>query len=448
MSALGSPRPQSVPPPPVAAPPPVVGEPDGKGLARWLVLLGVAIAGFLLWQFGLKPQQEAQKQQTVTAAAVRTVKVAPAAFEQTLRIAGTTSSQQSVNVTAPAVRGPDIGEMVLLYLVPTGTRVKKGQLVGEIDSRSLQDHIDDIGDTIEQAEADIRKRKAEQIIDMENVRQQIALAKAEYDKAVLNAQPAEVRTVIDQELLKLAVEEAEANYKRAQADVAQKEAGHKAELRILEITKLRHMSHRGRHQSDVQRFKMYAPIDGLAVVQMQWRGREYTMIQQGDQLRPGTLFMKIVNPEKMQIEATINQAESSMVRIGQRATVKFDAFPGLMLTGRVHSIGALATGGFRQQFYIRQVPVMVTIDQAHDKVIPDLSAAADLVVEREENRMSVPLGSLVADNGKNFVFVRTGQKFERRQVELGAKNHTHATVASGLSGGDEVALDPRLAAAI
>ncbi len=448
MSALGSPRPQPVQTPPVPATPPVVHEPGGKGPAKWFILLGAALVGFLVWQFGLKPRQDAQKQQAFTAANVRVVRVAPVVFEETLRIAGSTSSQQSANVTAPAVRGPDVGEMVLQFLIPTGTKVKKGQLMAEIDSRNLQDHIDDIGDTIEQADADIRKRKAEQIIDLENVRQQIALAKAEYDKAVLNAQPAEVRTAIDQELLKLAVEESEANYKRAQADVAQKEIVHSAELRILEITKLRHGSHRGRHQSDVKRFKMFAPMDGLAVVQMQWRGREYSMIQQGDQLRPGTLFLKVVNPDKMQVEGSLNQTEIGSIRIGQKATVHFDAFPGLALPGRIHSIGALATAGMRQQFYIRQVPVMISIDQAHDKVIPDLSGAADVKLYREENQLVVPASALFAENGKNYVMVRKGDKFERRVVEVGHRNNTQAVASSGIAAGDEVALDPKMAASI
>ncbi|MEZ5354615.1 MAG: HlyD family efflux transporter periplasmic adaptor subunit [Bryobacteraceae bacterium] len=408
----------------------------------------MAVLGLVGWQFGLKPRQDAQRQQALTVSAVRVARVAPIAFEQTLRVAGSTSSQESVNMTAPAVRGPDVGEMVLQYLVPTGTMVKKGQLMAEIDSRNLQDHIDDIGDTIEQADADIRKRQAEQLIDLESIRQQIALAKAEFDKATLNAQASEVRTAIDQELLRLAVEEAEANYKRAQADVAQKEIVHKAELRILEITKLRHASHRGRHQSDVKRFKMFAPMDGLAVVQMQWRGREFTMIQQGDQLRPGTLFLKVVNPNKMQVEGTVNQSESGDVRIGQKASVTFDAFPGLTLPGHVYSIGALATGGMRQNFYIRQVPVMIAIDQAHEKVIPDLSAAADVKLHREEGKLTVPLGALVATNGKTAVWVRKGQKFERREVELGLRNNTQAIVLSGLKAEEEVALDPPLAASI
>ncbi|MEZ5401185.1 MAG: HlyD family efflux transporter periplasmic adaptor subunit [Bryobacteraceae bacterium] len=406
------------------------------------------IVGLLGWQFGLKPRQAAQQKQALTAASVRTVRLAPAPFSQMLRVAGTTSSQQSVNVTAPAVRGPDVGEMVLQYLMPTGTKVKKGQLLAEIDSRNLQDHIDDIGDTIAQADSDIRKRQAEQMLDLESVKQQIALAKAEYDKAVLNAQPAEVRTQIDQELLRLAVEEAEANYKRAQADVAQKEIGYKAELRILEITKLRHMSHRGRHQSDVAKFKMFAPMDGLAVVQMQWRGREYTMIQQGDQLRPGTLFMKVVNPDKMQVEGTVNQTDSGEIRIGQKASVKFDAFPGLILPGHVYSIGALAVGGVRENYFIRNVPVMVAIDEAHDKVIPDLSAAADVVLHGEGDKLLAPLGALSHDKGADYVWVRDGAKFVRKAVELGSRNNTHAVVTGGLKAGDEVALDPVLAASI
>jgi multidrug efflux pump subunit AcrA (membrane-fusion protein) len=414
-----------------------------------LILLGVLLVAGLVYQFGVKPRMEAQKQQAAGLAAIRTVKVPAGTFVQTLRISGVTSAPQFQNMTVPIQRGPESGrDLTLLYLAPSGTRVKKGQLVAEIDGQSLQDHIDDIGDTIGQAEADVRKRMAEQMLDMENLNQQIKLAKSEYDKAVLEAKSSEVKTVIDQELLKLAVEEAEANYKRSLADIAQKEIIHKAELKILEFTMERHRRHRGRHMNDLQRFKMFAPMDGLAVVQSLWRGREYTMIQQGDQIRPGTLFMKVVNPANMQIEANINQAESSLLRIGQEARIEYDAFPRLVQKGRIHSIGALATGGFRQQFYIRTVPVRVQIIDVHEKVIPDLSASADVTLKSEENAVRVPLGSVENADGKSFVWVKTGAGFERREIELGLRNNTHAVVSAGLKGGEDIAVDPQLARAL
>src|SRR5688500_6799257 len=106
----------------------------------------------------------------------------------------------------------------------------------------------------------------------------------------------------------------------------------------------RHTRHRYRHARDIQVFTIRAPIDGLVVMQQTFRGGEMASIQQGDRVGPGQPFMKIVNTKEMQVEAQLNQAASSDLRIGQRATIKLDAFPGLEFNGKVHSIGALAVG--------------------------------------------------------------------------------------------------------
>ncbi|MGH9627701.1 MAG: efflux RND transporter periplasmic adaptor subunit, partial [Bryobacteraceae bacterium] len=343
------------------------------------------------------------------------------------------------NVIAPILRGPESGsEMVLLYLAPPGSRVKKGQLIAKIDGQSTQDHVDDIADTIEEAQSDVIKRKAEHGIEWEILQQTLRVAKSEFEKWKLDYGAAEVRTEIEQQLMKLSLDEAEARYKQLQADLASTQASQKAEIRILELTRDRHASHRGRHANDLQKFTIHAPMDGLAVMLSTWRGGEMGQIQQGDSIRPGQGFMKIVSTDDMIVEGTINQAESSLFRIGQEARVHLDAFPGLELKGRVHSIGALAVGGWRQNYYIRNIPLRVRIDGVDSRLIPDLSASADVVHAREENRVLVPLNAVRTEDGKTFAYVKNGESFERREVELGLRNELHAAVLAGLDSGDEV----------
>ncbi|MCC6587813.1 MAG: HlyD family efflux transporter periplasmic adaptor subunit [Bryobacterales bacterium] len=442
MSAITNPRPHPpapVKPVPVVSPEPQPPQPGRRWIwiAGLLLLVGAA-AGYFGWY---KPRQE-QAEKAAGAVTIKTARVTTGTVLRTLRLAGTTASREYVNVTAPIPRGPESGrEMILLFLVPNGSRVKKGQLLAEIDSKSVEDHIDDIGDDIEKSDADIRKRKAEQSIDLENLNQTLRVAKAEWDKAKLDAKASEVRTVIDQELLKLAAEEAEARYKQATADVKYKQAGYAAELRILEITKIRHLRHKARHQNDLVKFKIFSPMEGLAVAQMIWRGSEYATYQQGDQVQAGSLFLKIVNPAKMQVDANVNQSESSQIRISQKANIHFDAFAGMTLPGHVYSIGAIAAGGWRQQFYIRNVPVKIAVDGADPRLIPDLSVGADVELERVENAIRVPLGAIFKDKDQDVVFVRNGAKFEPRPIKTGLASNTLVAVTSGVKDGEEIALE-------
>ena len=452
MSALGnpgfSPSPTPNPAAPVSPRPAPEAPPPSR---RWAWLLGmvVLIAGGLAAWLLLKGGRSADQKQAAAMAGLKTAKVAVGPLLQTVRVSGLTASRSFVNMTAPILRGPEGGrEMSLLFLIQSGAHVKKGQLVAQIDSKTLEDHLDDIDDDIEQADADIRKRKAEQAVDLENLNQSIRGAKAEFEKAQLEAKASEVRTEVERELLKLTAEETAARYKQVQTDTQHKLAGYAAEIKILGITRERNVRHKGRHQIDLTRFKMFAPMDGLAVVQAMFRGGEMSLIQQGDNVTAGQLFMKVVDPTKMTIEGNINQTESGAFRLGQKANIEFDAYPGMKLTGMVDSIAALANKGWRENFYIRNLPVRVNIVGSDPKLIPDLSASADVVVGRVDNAKLVPLGAVQAESGKDMVYVRAAKGgFERRAVELGERNNTHAVVKSGLEAGDEVALEKPVQAA-
>ncbi|MEP7364518.1 MAG: HlyD family efflux transporter periplasmic adaptor subunit [Acidobacteriota bacterium] len=440
MSAIGQPQPITTQP---VAPPVQTTHvpPAGGGWGKWVgivALIAAVAGGVYYWQ----RQQAAAQQAASVLSIVRTAKVVVGDLETSVRLTGQTSSLQSVSLIAPKLTGPESGrEMILTYMAKSGVRVKKGEVVAEIDAQSTKDHVEDVNDDVQQANSDIRKRQAEQAIDFENLNQTLRVAKANYDKAVLERKGGETRTVIDQELLKLSEEEAKAAYDQQLHDVDQKKIIYAAELKILEYTRDRHTRHRDRHAADVKRFTMRSTMDGLAVSQPIFRSGEWATIQQGDQVNPGQLFMKIVTPEKMQVEATINQAESENFRIGQEARITIDAFPGLTLPGKIYSISAIAAGGWRQNNYIRTIPVRVNINGYDTRLIPDLSAGVDVIMSKVSNVAKIPLSALQGDSGSNFVFVKKGSTWERRPVVAGKANLTHVAISSGLQGGEEVATE-------
>src|ERR1051326_5957534 len=257
----------------------------------------------------------------------RVATAAITSIARTVRLTGQTSAKHYFNITAPMLRGPEGNHgLILLKLVKAGSFVRKGDEVRAIDAQSTLDHMDDIKYTVRQADADGLKRKAEQAIESETLRQTLRQAKSDMEKARLDAKPAGILTPIERQLLELNVQQTEARYAELQKNVAEQQASFAAEVRILEITAQRQRRHLGRHEHDVPFFNIKAPMDGLAVMQPIWRGGDMGQVDQGDQLGPGQLFMKIVDPKSMQVEASANQVETSELRVGQHATIRFDAF--------------------------------------------------------------------------------------------------------------------------
>jgi len=312
--------------------------------------------------------------------------------------------------------------------------------VARIDGQGLRDHIDDVNATRIASLADIKKRRAEQEVDWSNLEQNLRLAKSNLDKWKLEEQAAEIRTVIDRELLRLGVEESQSAYEEQKKDLPLEKAVYGAELKILKITSERHKRHMDRHLYDLRRYTVVASMDGMVVRQQIFRNGEFGMVEVGDALWPGRLFVKIMDTDNMQVEATMNQAESNLFKIGMKARIGLDAFPGVQLRGKIYSIGALAKSN-RQSQWVRTIPVRIKIEGSDPRLIPDLSAHADISIDGVEDVTRVPLGAVTTEAGQAYVYVKAGQRFEKRPVVLGMKNFLYAQVVSGLKPGEEVALD-------
>ena len=230
------------------------------GYGALTLLLASLAAGWWIW---LRPSAHGNPVETQ-----KTAVVTSGPLERTIRLNGQTSAGSFYTITAPIKRGPESGgNMVILKMAKGGSIVKRGDVVLSIDGQSMADHVDDVKDQLHQGENDVAKRKAEQSVEMGQLLQTLKIAKSQWDKAKLDAQPAPVRTDIERELMKLAVDEAEARYKQQLKDLDQKKASQAAEIRILEETVARHKIHLMRHEIDLSRFTVRASAPGMVVTQ-------------------------------------------------------------------------------------------------------------------------------------------------------------------------------------
>jgi HlyD family secretion protein len=436
MSALISPSPARAPQTPA---PIIVPSPPHRS-RRWVLLVAAIIlivGGIAAYRMlSTKPQAA-----PVVSPAIRTTKAFTGPLDVTVRVAGTTSARNFVNVTAPLLRGPEMrNTLVLLELADAGAFVRKGQVVARLDAQQLRDHIVDVRDMVAAAEMEIRKREANHKVDWENLQQTLRVTKAAFDKASLDFSAAEVRTEVERELMRIARDEARARYEQQQKDLAFRQASQAADMRILQIALLRQQRHLNNHLIDLETFTIRAPMDGLVVMSSIRRSGEIAQVQAGDQVMPRQPIMKIVDPRSMQVEASVSQAYSTELRLNQPVHVGLDAFGDVELKGKLYSIGALAVGGWRQNDYIRNVPVRIAINATDPRLIPDLSAHCDIVLETVPNQRQIPLAAVQSRDGKNFVSVKKAQQFETREVTLGKRNSIHVAVLSGLQDGEEVRL--------
>jgi multidrug resistance efflux pump len=273
--------------------------------------------------------------------------------------------------------------------------------------------------------------------------QEIRVAKANWDKAAEDMKAAAVRSEIQREQMRLLLEEAEVNYKQMQTELAFLDERQAAEWRIAELGQQGQIRHKNRHLVDLERFSIRSPRNGQVILRtINNRNGEQNQIRVGDEVGPGMAIAKVVDVSSMQVEGTINQTESEQVRLGQKAVIRFDAYPGLELDGKVESVGMMVTTGRRVNYFVRRVPVRIAIDGADPRVLPDLTASADVVLEEDDEALLIPREAVQESGGKSVVLVKQGEAIVPREVEIGAYSNTQVSVVSGLQEGDQVAIQP------
>lgn len=239
------------------------------------------------------------------------------------------------------------------------------------------------------------------------------------------------------------MEQAQATYQALVKETHDFEASQVAARRILELQSERLAVEIQMARQNLDHLTIRAPIGGLLVSQQIFRGSEFGEIRNGDQLRPGQPYLRIVDLRSMKVEARVNQADAAELRLAAPVHIRFDAYPGLTLTGRVQTIGAIARNSGWRAAYVAEIPIEIQINESDPRVIPSLTVSADLVQAKVNASAIVPLQAVFRERSGDVActYVQTAGGWERREVELDQVNNTEASIRSGLSQGERVALE-------
>ena len=294
-----------------------------------------------------------------------------------MRLKGMTAAVEARAIMAPLISGQQVGTLTITKLIPSGTRVKQGDLLVEFDRQAqLRDTID------KQAQSDDENEKVLE----EQAREAAARAKDETEikqaedslaKAKLEMEKVELLSRIDAEKAQEDLDEAQATLAQLKETFDLKRKAAQASIRILEIQRDRTRETMLHSQANSALMEIHAPIDGIVVFNTIWKQGNMGEVQEGDQVRPGVPFMQVVDPAIMEVRVPVNQEDLLDLKIGQKARVHLDAYSELVFPGQLESIDPMGTAGdFSSK--LRKFSATFSI-QGHDpRLMPDLSAAVDI----------------------------------------------------------------------
>jgi HlyD family secretion protein len=367
----------------------------------------------------------------------QTATVTRGEFVTVLRLTGSTQAVRSRAIMVPALAGSQLQSLVVTTLTPGGTKVKQGDLLVEFDRQSqTKDFLDKQAEYQKLVDQIIGKEAAEAAARAKD-ETELKQAESAFEKAKLELQKNEVISSIEAEKNQTNLEETTANLKQLRETFELKRRAARADIRIVEIQRDRARASMKHSQANAQKMVVRSPMNGVIVLNTIWKGGRMAEVQVGDEVRPGVPFMQVVDPSTMEVTVRVNQEDIRQLHTGQHARMHLDAYPNLEFPATLDDLAPL---GVRGQFSSKMhtFTAHFSVLTSDPKLMPDLSAAVDVELERLPNVLLAPSDSVLMENGRATVLVKSAPSFEKRVVKTGPRNNLYTVIESGVRAGEVI----------
>ncbi len=163
-------------------------------------------------------------------------------------------------------------------------------------------------------------------------------------------------------------------------------------------------------------------------------------IREGATVRERQAIITIPDMSRMAVNVRIHETYIKKVQKGQKARITVDAFADKVLTGEVTKVGVLPDSQNRwMNPDLKVYAVTVAIDGTYDWVKPGMSAKVEVLVNRLDDVVQIPVQAVTLNDGKQVCYI-AGAKPERREVEIGEFTDEFIEIKKGLKEGERVLL--------
>ncbi len=170
-------------------------------------------------------------------------------------------------------------------------------------------------------------------------------------------------------------------------------------------------------------------------------------IKKGESISSGAAVATVITKQKM-AEISLNEVDVAKVKVGQKATLTFDAVEDLSITGQVAEIDTLGTVSQGVVTY----NVKIVFDTQDDRVKPGMSVAASIVTDVKTNVLMAPNSSIKSSGDATYVEILEGVAVTdsgsagivsaapplQKTVQTGLANDSFTEIVSGLAEGDSI----------
>ncbi|HWX94184.1 MAG TPA: efflux RND transporter periplasmic adaptor subunit [Terriglobales bacterium] len=336
-------------------------------------------------------------------------------------------------ITKVEIKAKASGIVKKLY-VDAGDRVKKGQLLAELDKEEIEARVAQAKAQLEASQASAKGTEADlerAKVDAEGV--DVPMLKRAYDRAQGMAKEGVVSAS--------ALDDAQKNYELA----LNKQNVAKAQLLVLKAKIGQAQAQVMQDHANLQQLEeqlgyttITSPIDGIIL------SRD---VEVGDAVSSilvlgssATLVMTLGDTSEVYVKGKVDESDIGKVYMAQPARIKVESFKDKTFNGKVTKISPMGV----EKDNVTTFEVRVSINNPGGELKAAMTANAEIILEEHKNVLQIPEGSILYDKDKKAsveIPDEKGKEGKRKvAVNIGISNGAKTELLSGLKEGDQVVL--------
>jgi len=386
--------------------------------------LAAVFAYFLVWEIGRKP-------------AAKIAAVTPTREN----LVSSISSNGKVEPISPYVMRARLDTFVKKIYVTEGQKVKKGQLLMELNVKEAAAQLAETRAKLLSAQDDLKAARAGGKVDeAAKITTDLAKAEAERDRlqhdhdvlVKMAAAQAATKEDLAANRQKLVNANAEVTRLLAVKQEFDRQVGLDAEKGELQVQQI--LSDMAALEDKVGDGRIVAPADGTL----------YSMpVKANDYVKVGDLLAEMADLHKVRVRAFIDEPDLGAVEVGEPVVITWDALPNKSWAGTTEVIPKqVVPHGTRS---VGELLCAVNNDKL--ELLPNINVNVRINSKEHRNVLAVPRGAVAYEGGHRYVYVVEQDQLgvgkatlEKREIQVGIADATSYEVLSGLKEGEMVAL--------
>jgi HlyD family secretion protein len=324
--------------------------------------------------------------------------------------------------------------IVKKLLVDAGDRVKKGQLLAQLDKEEIQAEVEQSRAALAASDANLKSSEADyerSKVDAEGP--DVPLLKRAYERAIGMAKEGVVSTS--------ALEDAQRNYELAlnKQNVAKAQLiVMKAKIAQSQAQVAQDRAHLNQLEEQLSYTDIESPIDGVVL------SRD---VEMGDAVSSilvlgssATLLMTLGDTSEVYVKGKVDESDIGKVYLGQPARIKVESFKDKTFNGKVTKISPMGV----EKDNVTTFEVRVSINNPGGELKAAMTANAEIILEEHKSVLQIPEGAIVYDKDKKASLEvpdpRAKEGKKKVAVNIGISNGAKTELLGGLKEGDQLVL--------